>query len=229
VPAQVEVSHAIVQLARTGTAPFPRAFSKVIYVGHSFGSMIGNGLNVKYPNDVDATVLTGFSENLITSFASTFAGVGILPASIANPAKYGDLNPCYLQTVIKADVTKVFFYPGGYDIALTDYDWTVRGTLSCGEAVTGVISIGTASEYNHPVYVINGQYDEIFCNVLPPLTSADCGYGSSSILAKTKTIYPAASVYGWSGIPDSGHCWQLHYAAQDGFNQTHIWLSSVGF
>lgn len=44
-----------------------RGFGKVVYVGHSLGSIIGNALTVKYPGAVEGVVLTGFSKKVLTS------------------------------------------------------------------------------------------------------------------------------------------------------------------
>lgn len=48
-PLQVEVNHQIIAKARAGTLPIPqhRSFETIIYGGHSYGSILGNSLNVK--------------------------------------------------------------------------------------------------------------------------------------------------------------------------------------
>lgn len=66
-PAQAATVHEVIKLARAGPAgnsPFPRAFNKIIHVGCSMGSLMANVLNVEYPTDVDATILTGFSKQV---------------------------------------------------------------------------------------------------------------------------------------------------------------------
>lgn len=51
----------LIKLARNGSVPGAsgRAFDKVVYVGHSAGSIIGNGLVQQVPDLIDATALTG--------------------------------------------------------------------------------------------------------------------------------------------------------------------------
>lgn len=56
----------MVLLARAGSSPFPRKFSKIIFVGESLGSLVGNFVNVNYPNDLDATILAGFAKDWVT-------------------------------------------------------------------------------------------------------------------------------------------------------------------
>jgi len=58
-PAQVEITHQIIRLARTGVSPFPHKFSKVIVAGHSLGSVIVHSFAVKYLDDADTIILTG--------------------------------------------------------------------------------------------------------------------------------------------------------------------------
>lgn len=71
-PAEVEVIHQIILKARARTiSPAGRAFNKVILAGHSYGSIVGNALNVEYPNDVDATILTGFSSTYRTAIVGS--------------------------------------------------------------------------------------------------------------------------------------------------------------
>ena len=70
----------------------------------------------------------------------------------------------------------MFFYnaPTGYDMALSDLDYTLRGTISIGEVVTA--SIALAGDYNKPVMVVTGQEDNLFCNPTGTvLTHGDCG------------------------------------------------------
>jgi hypothetical protein len=48
-PLQVEVNHQVITRARNGTLPIPNLpkFEKIAYVGHSYGSILGNSLNMK--------------------------------------------------------------------------------------------------------------------------------------------------------------------------------------
>jgi len=48
---QVEVLHQVITAVRDGIDPLPHAFGNIIYAGHSYGSMIGDALVAKYPED----------------------------------------------------------------------------------------------------------------------------------------------------------------------------------
>lgn len=61
---QTNIHHEIVQMARAGTIPNTNtAFSKIIYVGGSYGSILGNQQAIQYPDDLDALLLTAYSND----------------------------------------------------------------------------------------------------------------------------------------------------------------------
>jgi pimeloyl-ACP methyl ester carboxylesterase len=231
-PAEVEVIHQMILAARAGDLPIPgsRAFDKIIYVGHSYGSLIGNALNTLYPSDANATVLTGYSSQLVAVVPSVFVEAVPLPADTLQPSRFGNLPVGYLEVSSESGDRSLFF-AGGYDPALFSYDFSIRGTVSLGEAVTIASSIQIATKYTNPVFVVTGQDDAIFCNLLglDILLNTGCGSGSSSFLAQTSALYPNAVNYEWYAVPNSGHCWQLHYAAQAAFGTVHTWMANNGF
>jgi pimeloyl-ACP methyl ester carboxylesterase len=228
-PIHVEIANAIIQLARKGVSPLPHAFNKIIYVGHSIGSLIGNALNAQYPTAVDATILTGFSDNYLSGAIAVLPPCLPLPAQLVQPTRYANLAVCYLEFSSEAGDAAALFYPGGYDPSLQAFDYATRGTVTCGELLTIVSTLTEAPKYEVPIFVVTGQNDGVFCNPWSSIIAANCGTGSTSMLAQTQSLYPAASSYGWYAVPDSGHCWQLHYAAQQGFNASHTWLAEEGF
>ncbi|CAG8971836.1 hypothetical protein HYALB_00001947 [Hymenoscyphus albidus] len=109
-PAQTEVLHKVLQAIRSGAGnSLPRQFSKIIYVGHSYDSIIGNALTSKYPTDVDSIVLTGCS-SVFYYTNQTIAGLAVFaPASITDPARFGNLSPGYVQTINLDGVREVFY------------------------------------------------------------------------------------------------------------------------
>lgn len=64
-----------------------RKFSKIIYVGHSEGSLVGNEFAQLYPDVVDSFVLTGFTPHLLVGALGTVIGGGFAPAPLIDPAK----------------------------------------------------------------------------------------------------------------------------------------------
>jgi pimeloyl-ACP methyl ester carboxylesterase len=228
-PAHAEVLAGVAQLARQGTSPLPRAFQKIIYVGHSFGSLIGNLVNTKYPDIVDATILTGWSNDFVVPGIPVALGLVTLPAQLVEPARFSNLPVGYLEVSSESGDIHAFFEQGKYDPRIQALDWARRGTLTLGEILTFPFAIASATGYNAPVFVVTAQQDTIFCNPTAGLLPPDCGTGPGNMLAQSADLYPAASVYEWYVVPNAGHCWQLHYTAQDGFNASHVWLEQQGF
>ncbi|KAM5529222.1 ctr copper transporter family protein [Fusarium oxysporum f. sp. phaseoli] len=198
----VETIHQLVLKARSGTLPGPskpRAFYKVIYAGHSFGSSVGNGLNAKYPSDVDATILTGFSRTSNAPVLSEASSKELSPAAQVNSEKFGNLDPGYMTISNETAFTQLFYYPGGFDPALAALDYSLRGTAATGEITSTTLGPAIAPNYTGPVFVITGQHDAIYCDLANPhppdnvtFATFDCGPHTTGLLAQTKALYPAA-------------------------------------
>ena len=92
-PAEVEITHGLAQLLRTG-AVGGRPFNSIAGGGHSLGSIITTGVTAKYPRDLDAAILTGFTAN-VTGGGLTIAAISL---QIANTfaRRFRDLPNGYL-------------------------------------------------------------------------------------------------------------------------------------
>lgn len=177
-------------------------------------------------------ILTGFSKSLTTAVPGLLTNLLLEPAATVDPTRFGTLLPGYVEATNEAGTTFLFFYnaTGGYDPTFANYDYSIRGTMTIGEAATGAESIATAGAYTRPVLVVTGQEDNIFCNPTGlQATPGNCGSGSTGLLAQMATLYPVASNYTWISVPEAGHCWQFHYSALAAFGQVHDWLAGVGF
>jgi pimeloyl-ACP methyl ester carboxylesterase len=72
---EIAATAQLTQMLRNGTFPgVNHTFSKVVHVGHSFGSAQTYALVSMYPNITDGIVLTGFSMN--ESFVNPFIAGG---------------------------------------------------------------------------------------------------------------------------------------------------------
>lgn len=92
VQAQAEISalYEVTMKLRNGTFPgVNTTFSKVVHVGHSFGSAQTYALSAMYPNVTDGVVLTGFSLNS-TWVAETLAGWNLHIARLNQPLRFGN-------------------------------------------------------------------------------------------------------------------------------------------
>lgn len=143
-PLQVEIMHQIIDRLRAGTIGGPigaKKWEKVIYAGHSYGSISGNALVATYPADVDALVLTGYTPNFAAGIPPLLSGVAV-PAALASP-RFAGLDAGYLaQTSVKGRQYGLYTVGGvgGFDPGALRYDFDHEGTVALGELATLVSS-----------------------------------------------------------------------------------------
>lgn len=198
---------------------------------------VGNALATSHPQDTDALLLTGWSSTFITLIPTVLGTAVVLPASLTLP-RFKSLPLGYLTINSQPGFRGLFFAsPGTYDPALFDYDFANRGTITAGEAATLAFGVNTASEYTGKVFVVTGERDAIFCNVLGLNillggilgTQSECGDAETGYLGRSRSLFPRASAFDAFVVPDAGHCWQLHYTAEKAFGTVHEWLAKQGF
>ena len=181
-------------------------------------------VNANYPNDVDATILTGFSyqwANVVPGFIAT---VDLLPVP--------GLPIGYLHANSESGAAFLLQYAPYYDTDFFHQDFLDRGTITVGEGVSGALGITVAPDYAKPVFVITGQHDTVFCGTtgLEVSGPGNCGSGLSGMLAQTKRLYPNPKAnYTYYALHDSGHCWEHGNFAQLGFYESHKWMYEQGF
>lgn len=105
--ADVEILHGIVNLLRSGELG-SRQFKNVVGVGHSYGSIVELAQTAKYPKDVDAAVLTGFTNDL-SNLPLTIMANNPAIANINDPAKFGNLSNGYLVHATPESIQLPFF------------------------------------------------------------------------------------------------------------------------
>ncbi|TVY84118.1 hypothetical protein LSUE1_G001862 [Lachnellula suecica] len=228
---QVEIIHQIITGLRAGTISGGglegKSFDKVIYTGHSYGSICGNALAATYPSDVDTYVLTGYTGEFILGLVPLAAGIAIPAATVMS--RFSDLAVGYLaQSVEPGRVYGLYTVDnvGGYDPYVAQYDFENEGTVAIGELATLFYGVTPADNYTGSVFVITGKQDAIVCN---GVLGADCGEGSTSKVADAAKFFPSASDYSYY-IPDmTGHSANLHYSAQGSFKMAHDYLAAQGY
>lgn len=92
----VEILHGITKVLRSGSIG-TRSYSTVVGTGHSYGSIVQLAQNVKYPADVNATVITGFTTNFDYLPYTVFANNPAI-ASQVDKSRFGSLSNGYLVT-----------------------------------------------------------------------------------------------------------------------------------
>ena len=90
----------LTEMLRNGTFPsVNHSFSRVVHVGHSFGSAQTYALANSHPNITDGIILTGFSMD--TSFVGQFAaGANFQQAYLNQPLRFSTINGTQVQNFL---------------------------------------------------------------------------------------------------------------------------------
>ena len=231
-PYQAELYNTLINLLRSSTKlSIPTGWKKIIWVGHSYGSILGTQVSTKHPDAVDAFVQTGIA--IPTPDENALPGElqdGYVQASTYDPVRFPPAvyTPGYLVTSSKVGRQNTFYSNplSDYSLALLNRDFEKKDTLALGEALTQ--DIYNSTTYAKPVFVVTGKQDAVFCgNGSRLLGTPDC----TQELPATKLFYPAvpASKFEYYAQPNAGHCHQMHYTAAAGFAKAHAFLAKMGF
>lgn len=230
-PLEAEAMREIIEQAKTGSLPgVKKNYGKIVYVGHSYGSLVANSLAAQHPDVVDAYVLTGFSSKLLQDTTGILILPEFAPAAVVDAKNYGggQVDGLYLMATNPTGTQKVFYY-GDYDPEVLKYDYDHRQTVTLGEFLTVILGqVETA--FAGDVFVLNGNEDAVFCqaNLVTALAGApgNCADGFSSTAS---TLYPKAKSFGYYNTPNTGHCLGTHESAQESFAAAHNHLRSLGY
>jgi len=228
-PLQVEVMREIIRRLRDGSLPsIPRSYQKIVFVSHSYGSIIGRSLATVYPNDgADTYVLTGAAANL-TGLQGAIASFQLQPASIIDPDRFSGLLPGYAGVSATGLRETCYSGDGDFDPNVLAWDLASPHFLAVGELATLPSEI--ASNFTGPVMVLTGRYDQVACgkgNI--ELENVDCGVGPTSNPGMMQSLFPKALRFD-SYTPDyTGHDLNTHFSAPESFGVAHQWLESNGF
>jgi len=227
---QVEIAHKIITGLRKGEIQGPvsgKKFDKVIYAGHSYGSIQGNAIAATYPTDVDTFVLTGYTLRFAEGLIPLAAGLA-LPAQLVKP-RFANLPLGYLaQSFEPGRVYGLYTVGGvgGFDPKVAQADFDNEGTVALGELATLFYGVTPANEFKGSVFVVTGQQDAIVCNNL--LGGADC-LSPTNKLAEAAANFPAAKDYSYIVPKKTGHSANLHFSSPDSFQKIHKYLESQGY
>ncbi|KAF0324685.1 ctr copper transporter family protein [Colletotrichum asianum] len=210
-PLEVEIIHSLLHTVRQGRSKLGD-LNKIIYVGHSYRSSLGNMLAQKHPLDVDAFILTGFSGDLGTS-ASALSAYG--DAAMVS-SRFKGLPLGYLTVVNESDRT-ASFYGGNFDPSFAALDYDTEDTVTVGELLSpGLQPVET--DYRGNVLVMTGDLDVLFCPGGPD-TCADALRGTESLFSN--------ATFSSVVVLNTGHCLTLHLSAPLVMENAHTWLHGL--
>ncbi|KAK0628382.1 Alpha/Beta hydrolase protein [Bombardia bombarda] len=209
----VEIAHQIISAIRSNARnnPLGQGFSKIVVVGHSYGSGTGALLAALHPTDIDALILTGYS-SAINPGTFTY-----LPASTVFPQRFSSLAPGYLTWALASEHEAAFF-AGAYDKAVALRDFQGTDTAALGELVEPTFFVGAvATAYTKPVLIVTGELDALGCTT--PIAACEARL---AVIKEWK--FPNASNFEYYIPKQTGHDFWLHYSNPTTVKKVHEYL-----
>mgnify|MGYP005988817661 CR=1 FL=1 len=229
VPLQGETINEVIKQVKAGSIPNIPAHNRIIYVGHSYGSLVGDYITATHPESIDHVQLTGFSEALVLSGAGIVVRPLYLPADVIAPLRFAGLDPTYLIGTSKEGF-RPCCYIGDYDESVLDYQWERRGTFSVGEIATALVGQVPSPSFKGDVFVLNGDEDQVFCSNHVSALAGLPGHCEEGKYHETvKAAYPNARSFAYHNIPNTGHCIMAHRTAGESVKIAHNYMASIGF
>lgn len=112
--------------------------SKIIHVGHSYGSFLTHSLIAKYPTLSDGIILTGIGYNATTTqFPAFFEGARLNIANTVSPGRYPGRDSGYLANTDVIGNVATFFHQGSFDKEILWYTQDIAQPAAAIEFVTG--------------------------------------------------------------------------------------------
>ncbi|KAF2757450.1 alpha/beta-hydrolase [Pseudovirgaria hyperparasitica] len=219
-PLELAIAAQLVQKLRAGAIGTTQ-FSKVVAVGHSFGSIISQALSATAPHLLDAVVLTGFSTNT-SGLAAFTLGLDLSIASGVAPYRFAQLSNGYIAAGTPAAFQTGFFTAPGFDARIVQESYSTAGDASAiGELFTQAAISKPAANFTGPVAIVNGDADLPFC-------FGNCSYPVDKAQAPLAMLYPASQHKGSYIAGTAGHGINLHYSALDAYRWIQDFLAQGG-
>ncbi|MFF5085344.1 alpha/beta hydrolase [Actinoplanes sp. NPDC000266] len=212
--AEATVIHQLVSALRDGELG---RFTRVVGVGHSYGSMILQAETAAF-QDLDQLVLTGLLHELNWTTEAAFAA-NLHPAG-ADPAyAHAGLPDGYLTTQ-PGTRAEYFLNPATAIPGAAAWDERTKATATSGELALDLgRQAADSRQIRVPVLLVVGADDVIFCG--PGLACAT----ANDLCARERGFYPADTVLDAAVIAGTGHSIALHRTAEAAAAAITSWIT----
>lgn len=153
----------VVQAINDGriTAPGGETFDNVVYVGHSYGTVIGWYLATDYGRGIAAAVFTAAFHEVPVS--TLLVGASAFYPAAADPKFTGKmLDPGYLTT-LPGTRYEVFYAPAKANPDVLDYSEAHKSTVTASELTGLPLALNRPLNVRVPVFLVAGRLDSNFC------------------------------------------------------------------
>jgi len=217
--------HDVVQALRAGEVAAPGdervAFSKVVLVGHSYGSFT-TMIEAHRFRDVDAVMLTGFTHK-VNNRTPFIIESSMYPAALDPQFAGSGLDPGYVTPQPGAH-RRLYYDPStSVDPRIVERDAATKGSVTQSEIDNYFLVEAVRLDINAPVLVINGDLDGIFCNREAVDQGTDCS-SAAAVIDQEKPFFPKAPSVDAVLIPGAGHDLNAFRQAPEVFKASMAWV-----
>ncbi|EPQ54849.1 alpha/beta-hydrolase [Gloeophyllum trabeum ATCC 11539] len=189
-------------------------FSKVVGVGHSYGSEQVQALSATVPHLLDGILLQGFSMNAyVTGGKQLLTSGAYSTASQVFPERFkdADLASTYFVTLAPQTQQLNFWYFPFYSDAAFQRNRETEQPVTQGVLFTQGVLMQNATQFTGPVHVVTGAEDWPFCFL--DCYAVPANSTRKSIPEYVQELYPAVSDFSVYIPENTGHAVNAHYSA----------------
>ncbi|KAJ4345853.1 uncharacterized protein N0V89_011988 [Didymosphaeria variabile] len=169
---QIELLASILRSLRFGHYTQDIKPSKLVLIGHSFGSAISNNILGRYPDLADAAILTGYAFPSMEDPAFYTSGLGLsvfgsrivstLPPS-SKPQFANTFDDGWLSFVDKFAFTESFLGGEDYEVPAAEYSFKIAQPYSAVDFLSAFAQMTVADKFEGKVLFAPAERDLFFC------------------------------------------------------------------
>jgi pimeloyl-ACP methyl ester carboxylesterase len=188
------------------------SFSKIVLVGHSYGSAVGM-LVASRSSAVDGLLVSGMLHGV--GYGFLFNATAMYPAQL-DPRFFGQGVPVGYLTTLPGQ-RDVFYWMPGTEPEVIATDEATKDTMTAEETLTQEQGLLATLSLSVPVLSVVGDHDATFCGV------PTCSQPGSAVELEP-LYYPPAAQLEMRVVPNAGHDLNLHLSAPTWFALAREWL-----
>ncbi|KAK1241425.1 hypothetical protein MKX08_001399 [Trichoderma sp. CBMAI-0020] len=233
IPVEIEILAGLTKIARGGklisssksnaSAAFNFKPTKIVHVGHSYGSYVNSLMLINYPDIIDGAIFTGLYPNSIEATDPlNVLNYNHAFASESDPARFSEYGSGYFVLDNEETLQKLFFQKASMDPALLTYAESIKQPEAVGEYSSEEGNpLAPAPNYKGPLMFFVGEFDNFICN-------GNCTGIYAADFARQ--LYPgvAADDLAYYLQPNTGHASMLSTNASAGYEVMLGFLDARG-
>ena len=192
-------------------------FAAIVTLGHSFGSTISLAHALRYPQNVDGIVLTGFVHNSNPGFGLAMRD-GVNLAAFNGPYAGSIFDPTYVISKANSRID-IFYTRENIDPVVVEIDELNPQTTTIGEVISMPTYFKEQSKaLTVPAFTLIGEDDFVVCGGAVECTDHE------AIIAWESAFFPPAACHEITVLDDTNHNANLHLNAPDNFRLMLDWV-----